>query len=209
MLTRLHISSFVGLTIAAWLIALWAQGMPLLSADFMKPFFIVVGVITAIAAAFGKYCWAWRIFQGWYVKRPDLRGTWKVELQSLWANPETNDSTEVIQAYAVIRQSLTSLSLRLMTQESRSILIAHSIEQQEDNELFKFVGVYRNEPKIQLQGKRSEIHHGSFSLEIHGNPVHEMEGHYWTDRGTKGSMRYGEKMRKLCDTYDQASSLFS
>lgn len=31
-----------------------------------------------------------------------------------------------------------------------------------------FVGVYRNKPKIGFQGVRSEIHHGSFALEVHG-----------------------------------------
>lgn len=45
MLTRLHISSFVGLTIIVWLLALWFQGMPVLNADFLKPFGTVVGVI--------------------------------------------------------------------------------------------------------------------------------------------------------------------
>ena len=208
MLTRLHISSFIGLTIAVWLIALWIQGMAVLSADFIKPFGIVVGTITLIVTLFNKYAWSWKIFQGWYVKRPNLMGTWKVELKSSWINPETNEPIPPITAYATVRQSLTSLSFRLMTKESRSVLIAHSIEQQEEDDLYKLVGVYRNEPKIELQGQRSEIHHGSFSLEIHGNPVVELEGHYWTDRGTKGSMKLTKRIKRFCDTYEQAKNQF-
>lgn len=208
MLTRLHISSFIGLTIAVWLIALWIQGMAVLSADFIKPFGIVVGTITLIVALFNKYAWSWKIFQSWYVKRPNLMGTWKVELKSSWINPETNEPIPPITAYATVRQSLTSLSFRLMTKESRSVLIAHSIERQEEDDLYKLVGVYRNEPKIELQGQRSEMHHGSFSLEIHGNPVAELEGHYWTDRGTKGSMKLTKRIKKLCDTYEQAKNQF-
>ncbi|AUZ78705.1 hypothetical protein AHGSH82_025250 [Aeromonas hydrophila] len=204
MLTRLHISSFIGLTIAVWLIALWIQGMPVLSADFVKPFGTVVGVITLLVTLFNKYLWSWKIFKGWYVKRPDLRGTWKVELKSSWINPETGKGIDPIYGYAVVRQSLTNLSLRLMTKESRSVLVAHSIEQQEDEDLFKLVGVYRNEPKIELQGVRSEIHHGSFALEIHGSPVEELEGHYWTDRATKGGMKLFSKVVKLYATYEQA-----
>lgn len=167
MLTRLHISSFIGLAIAVWLVALWLQDMPVLSADFIKPFSIVVGVITLFVTLFNKYMWSWKVFKGWYVKRPDLRGTWKVELNSSWVNPETGEVIDPIYGYAVIRQSLTFLSVRFMTKESRSVLVAHSIEQQEDDDLFKLVGVYRNEPKIELQGVRSEIHHGSFALDIH------------------------------------------
>ncbi|MBL0489664.1 hypothetical protein [Aeromonas sp. FDAARGOS 1418] len=178
--------------------------MPVLRSDFVKPFGTVVGVITLLITLFNKYIWSWKIFKGWYVKRPDLRGTWKVELKSSWVNPDTGEEIAPIYGYAVIRQSLTFLSLRLMTKESRSVLVAHSIEQQEDEDLYKLVGVYRNEPKIELQGVRSEIHHGSFSLEIHGSPVEELEGHYWTDRATKGGMKMVGRVEKLYNTYEQA-----
>ena len=91
MLTRLHISSFIGLTIVVWLVALWFQGMPVLSLDFVKPFGIVVGAITLFVTIFNKYLWSWKIFKGWYVKRPDLRGTWEVELKSSWIDPKTGN----------------------------------------------------------------------------------------------------------------------
>jgi len=204
MLTRVHISSFIGLTIVVWLLALWAQGMPVLSAEFLKPFSIVIGATSFTVAIFNKYLWALRCFKGWYVRRPDIRGTWKVELRSNWIDPKTGEQIGPIHGYAVVRQSLTSLSIRLMTQESRSILVAHSIDEQEDENLFKLVGVYRNEPKIELQGVRSEIHQGSFALDIHGDPAYHLEGHYWTDRGTKGAMKLKERMRRLYDTYEQA-----
>lgn len=144
MLTRLHISSFIGLTIVVWLLVLWIQGMPVLSAYFVKPFGTVIFVITLFVTLFNKYMWSWTIFKGWYVKRPDLRGTWEVELKSSWIDPITGEGIAPIYGYVVIRQSLTFLSLRLMTKESRSVLVAHSIEQQEDEDLFKLVGVYRN-----------------------------------------------------------------
>ncbi|MGR3174676.1 MAG: Cap15 family cyclic dinucleotide receptor domain-containing protein [Candidatus Scalindua sp.] len=207
MLSRLHISSFIGLIIVIWLVALWAQGVPVLSIEFIKPFGIVVGAISFVVVMFSKYAWSWKIFKGWYVNRPDLRGAWKVELKSNWIDPETNESIPPIIGYAMIRQSLTSLSLRLMTKESRSKLIAHSIEKEEDA-LFRVAAIYRNEPKIELQGGSSEIHHGSFLLEIHGDPVLLMEGHYWTDRGTKGSMNLTNHRKELYDTYEQAASSY-
>ena len=207
MLTRLHISSFVGLTIAVWLFALWVQGSPILSLEFVKPFSIVVGIIFSVAAFFNKSAWAWPIFQGWYVKRPDIRGMWKVELVSDYVDEETNKPIPAIEAYAAVRQSLNSLSLRLMTKESRSKLVAHSIVCEEDG-LFRLAAVYRNEPKIQLQGERSEIHYGSLSLEIYGVPPTGLEGHYWTDRGTRGSMLLKDRRKELYDTYDLAKAAF-
>jgi SMODS-associating 2TM, beta-strand rich effector domain len=208
MLTRLHISSFIGLTIAVWLAALWLQGMPVLSANFIKPFSTVVGAITVFITVFNKYLWSWKVFRGWYVKRPDLRGTWKVELKSSWVNPETGKVIDPIYGYAVIRQSLTFLSCRLLTQESKSLIVSHSIEQQEES-IYNLVAVYRNEPSIELQGVRSETHHGAFALEIHGNPAYDLQGHYWTDRGTKGGMKLLDKVSELYDTYEQAEANYS
>lgn len=204
MLTRLHISSFIGLIFIFWVLVLWIQGESILNINYAKPFSLVVGVITALVFIFNKYMWSWKIFRGWYVKRPDLRGTWRVELRSNFVKPETNKQIKPIYGYAVIRQSLTFLSVRLMTKESRSVLVAHSIEQQEDTDLFKLVGVYRNEPKIELQDAGSSIHHGAFSLDVHGSPVYELTGHYWTDRTTKGGMTLSNKVKKLYDTYEQA-----
>jgi len=167
MISRLHISTFIALTVFVWLIALWIQGMPVLNASFLKPFSFVVGVITVVVTLFNRYCWAWKIFQGWYVKRPDLRGTWKVELRSSWIDPKTNKTIDPIYGYAVIRQSLTSMSLRLFTKESKSVLI------------------------------------------VHGSPVEELDGHYWTDRGTKGGIKLSSRIKNICSTYEQCIGFYT
>ncbi len=94
-----------------------------------------------------------------------------------------------------------------MTPESRSKLIAHSIDEQEDG-IYRLAGVYRNEPNIGLQGQRSEIHHGAFSLEIYGAPVNRLEGHYWTDRNTRGEMVLSGRKEKIIDTYLDGKAQF-
>ena len=208
MLTRVHIASFIGLTIIVWLLALWIQGQPVLTAQFLRPFGIVVGVIVTIVGVFSRWAWAWPFFRGWYVKRPDLRGTWKAEIQSNWKNPGTGLGVPRIAAFLAVRQTLTTLSLRLMTPESRSKLIAHSIELEKDG-IYRIAGIYRNEPRVELQGDRSEIHHGSLLLEVHGTPPSSMEGHYWTDRGTRGTMNVSDRRKQLFDSYEEAARDFT
>lgn len=208
MLTRLHISSFIGLTILVWLVTLWIQGNPVLSPEFVKPFGIVVSAISIIAIIFNKHAWSWTIFKNWYVKRPDLRGTWEMELQSSWVDPKTGKQIDPIIGYVVIRQSLTFLSFRMFTKESRSKSITHTIEREDDG-LYKLAVVYRNEPDINLQGVRSEIHYGSFILNVSGDPANELHGHYWTDRTTKGSLRVTNRLKKkTISTYNEGESLF-
>ena len=208
MLTRLHIASFIGLTILVWLVALWVQGQSVLSIEFLRPFSIVVGTVVAIVGIFSRWAWAWPIFRGWYVKRPDLRGTWKVELHSNWIDPASGKGTPPITAYFAVRQTLMSLSFRLMTPESKSKLIAHSIELDDDG-IYRVAGIYRNEPRVELHGERSDIHHGSLLLEVYGSPPTSMEGHYWTDRGTRGTVKISDKRQQIFDTYETASAAFS
>ncbi|WP_417377278.1 hypothetical protein [Gimesia maris] len=208
MLTRTHISAFVGLTIVAWLLALWMQGQPVLSLSFIRPFGIVVGLVCGIAAVFNKWAWAWPIFRGWFVDRPDLRGTWEATLISDWTDPTTGEKIGPITGYVVVRQTLASLSVRLMTSESRSHSISHGITKEAD-EIFRMAVVYRNEPEIELQGKRSEIHHGSLWLEILGEGPECMKGHYWTDRGTRGGMELRDRVRRCFDCYEHANDAFS
>lgn len=40
--------------------------------------------------------------------------------------------------------------------------------------------------------ERSEVHHGSFKLDIGGQPVDRLEGYYWTDRNTMGELEFDE-----------------
>lgn len=207
MLTRTHISSFIGLTIFIWIVVLLIQGTAISIMDFLKPFSIVTGIMFTLATIFNKWAWAWKIFQGWYVKHPDLRGTWQVVLESEHRLPSANEKIPPIFAYVAVQQSLTSLKMRLMTLESQSKLIAHCIDQQDDG-CYCVSGIYRNVPKIGLQGTKSAIHHGSFILEVHGDPPESLAGHYWTDRKTRGSMQLSNRHKMLFDTYEQAKECF-
>ena len=167
-----------------------------------------VPAIAAIVGVFSRWAWAWPVFRGWYVKRPDIRGTWKVTLQSNWKAQETGEVIAPITAYVAVRQTLGTLSLRLMTAESKSRLIAHSIELEKDG-LYRIAGIYRNEPRVELQGERSEIHHGSLLLEVHGTPPHSMEGHYWTDRGTRGTLKISDRKKPIYDSFEAAEKTFA
>lgn len=208
MLSRIHITSFVGLTIIAWLLALWAQGQPVLSLEFLKPFGIVVAVIVGITTIFARWAWAWPVFQGWYVNRPDLRGTWKAVLSSDWIDTETSARIPPIDGFLVIRQTLTQLSVRLMTAESRSHSTAYSLCREDDG-LFRLAVVYRNEPEIELQGLRSEIHHGAFWVEALGKGPDELRGHYWTDRNTRGGLRCVSRVSGYFDSFEAANEAIS
>lgn len=205
-LERFSLPVILLLAVAAWGATLYLSGIPL-SWDHIKPYGITLAVVSATLTAFDKIGWKW-----WPLrlcsKIPDLNGTWCVELHSTYEIPETGKRVAPIQGFASIRQTYSKLSIRLMTKDSDSFLIASNILQRDDNTI-EIAGVYQSDPKVHLRGKESEIHYGSFKVRLVGNPVAAMDGHYWTDRHTKGTVTYGSRVSALADNFDEASRLFS
>jgi len=205
MQTRLHVVLIVGLAAIVWAAVLWVRGVPL-TWDHAAPFAITVTAVTAVLILFEKYLWRWPIFKGWLVRRPLVHGTWRVTLQSNWRNPQTGAAIGPISAVMTIRQTYSRLSLRLFTQESSSFLLAGKIVEQDDG-VFQIAGVYQNNPNVHLRGDRSEIHHGALLLEIQGNPPQQLAGEYWTDRGTRGSLKLDNRRSILVSSFQEGAAL--
>lgn len=206
MKSRLHIVVFLGLTSAAWAALLLLRGVPIAWAH-LWPFGLVVSFLVLVVTVFDRYAWAWPILQGWYVERPDLRGTWRVTLQTQWKDPATGQIPGPNTCYMAVRQTHSSLSMRLMTAESASWLVAQNIVVSEDG-LFQVTGVYMNEPELHLRGVRSEIHYGAILLDVHGQPPTDLQGKYWTDRQTRGTMQLTDRRKDICPTYAAARTVF-
>ncbi len=113
-----------------------------------------------------------------------------------------------VQCIMTIRQTYSRFSARLFTKESSSYLVAHKIEPQNDG-VFQLFGTYQNTPDITLRGERSEIHYGALVLEVRGDPPKSLVGHYWTDRGTKGSLELTDRIPPILTSYQEGVERFN
>lgn len=208
-LSRLHISIFLGLAIGAWYVVLLLQGVPVSTRHFV-PFGSVVGFLVGVTALFEKRLWYQRWLNSWFVKRPDLRGTWRVTFHSDWWDPQTGKQSPASTAYASVEQTLSDLQIHLMTAESDSRLIAHQISPSPSNNGYRIVGVYLNEPRVELRGSRSEIHRGALVIDTHGDPVtpNSLTGEYWTDRNTAGRIEFEDRISEVYTRYEDAQAAF-
>lgn len=208
MLSRLHASALIGAAALLWGAILLVRGVPL-SWDHFWPFGTVVGLVVLLGAAFDRWSWRWGCLHGWFVKRPDLSGTWRVRLESGWIDPDTETQIAPIDGFMPVKQSFTSLQMRLMTSESASWLIADRIKPSGHGNGYQIVGVFVNQPELPLRGEKSEIHYGSFVLESHGadgaRPA-VVEGTYWTDRGTRGVIRLSECVAEIHTRFEDAQA---
>lgn len=191
--TRLHISAFLAAAVLAWGAVLYFQGVRFGSDELFRqlaPFSTVVGVLLTLSVGLDRFAWRLPLLHGWFVKRPDLRGTWRVHLQSNWRDPQTDSPIAPIVCYMGVTQTLSTLQIHLMTAESESWFVADQIIPSRNGNGYRVLGVYTNEPSVHLRGVRSEIHRGALDFSTHGpaNRPTTLAGEYWTDRGTAGTM---------------------
>lgn len=194
----------VYLTVVIWGLALLVSGVAF-SASWLKALSISVTIVSVIAMVFDLWLWKLPVFQP-LVRRPFLGGTWKVAIQSDWKDPTTGQIAAPTHGYMVVRQTLSTLSMRFFTAESHSELVGTEMVCAADG-VHCVSGVYRNEPRLAVR-KRSPIHFGAVWLRISTDPTLEMEGHYWTDRDTKGEMRLYRRENRLFQSFNLAEGFF-
>jgi hypothetical protein len=130
-----------------------------------------------------------------------------VELQSSYHSPETGKPLAPFVAYLVIRQTFSLVSVRLHSRETNSKSLSGQVRQNDDGE-WVLAGVYLDMPKIAVR-ERSQIHYGAFELRVCGEPVTAIEGHYWTDRSTRGDIHSRGFRSEITSSYEAADQEFS
>ena len=204
--SRPQICVFLLIATVTWAGMLWIQGRELSFGD-LAPFSTVVGALTVFALLIEKVLWRHPWFHGWFVQRPDLRGTWKVQLQSDWIDPVTGNPKGPITCYMGVNQTLSTLQMHLMTPESESWLVASSVRAFPSETGFQIVGVYTNKPDVHLRSATSAMHFGALVIDTHGSSTlrpETMTGEYWTDRKTTGRMTLSSRSDIVYTQFAQA-----
>ncbi len=201
-----YIKAIVYVVVLAWTVVLYASHETINSA-WLRPLSIVMTVVLYAVIAFDLWFWKIPLLHSWFVKRPVIDGTWRVEIRSNWKNPSTDKVLGPIKGYMVIRQTFSTLSMRLLTEESNSELAGTEIVCSSDG-LYCVSGVYRNEPRFQVRD-RSEIHYGAVWLRVIDEPEKKLIGHYWTDRETAGEMELRNRQAKRFQTFQSAQTHYA
>jgi hypothetical protein len=202
-MTSNQIKVLIGIVVVIWAVTLLVQGHPV-PLDYIKAFSYAVTGVSFALVLWNRWLWSWRVFRPWLTTRPDLRGTWKGHLVSSWVDPNTKQGRGEIEVYLVIRQTFSTVDARLLTAESFSVSLSADIVA--DGEGIQTLAVvYRNTPRSLLRG-RSPIGHGGMLLYVRGTPVHQLDGEYWTDRGTKGELTLAMRSSGLCHDFAEAQN---
>lgn len=182
------------------------ESAPNTAAEWAAPIGPAVTVSAVALFLFDRYLWrapGVRHLTG----RPLLRGTWHGSLTTNWVDPQTGkvkppDDNIVL----VVRQRYWSLTVRMLTAESRSASLQASLIRDPDG-VHRVVYLYDNTPRPEVR-LRSQIHYGASVLTAPKRAEEEgLEGSYFTDRETAGEMRLHTRYRKLVETHSAAMSV--
>jgi hypothetical protein len=161
----------------------------------------VVTIYLILLLIFSKWAWRWRLFRNWFVRIPDLQGTWRGILKSTWVDPATGRAIPEKPVILVIRQTLSSISCVMFTNESDCFSTAAQINEDDESGVFRLSYNYVNRPLASVRS-RSEIHDGAAMLRIVSKPSMELKGEYFTSRRTTGELTVVFESKDLAEKFD-------
>lgn len=201
MISGILIRVLVVIVSVVFVVGSWiATGAP--NTSLFSFFSIAVFVCTVLFMLWDKWIWKSKFAQMIPGVSRNLSGTWEATLDSFWINPATGSSPPAKTVYMVVRQTSSSASVTLISDESKSKSSLARVVEEDGSWLLHYV--YTNEPRLEVRG-RSPIHHGSAVLAATGSPAKRLEGGYWTDRDSKGQLKLLRRSKKLAEDFKEAS----
>jgi SMODS-associating 2TM, beta-strand rich effector domain len=181
----------------------WSGGG--LHPQWLRFYSAAVFLATTLLATWDLLLWRYWPFQLIRGVPRNVRGTWQGTLTTQWKDPASGVTPAPKSAYLVVRQTFTSVSVTMFTDESRSHSSLGRVWSADDQTTLDYM--YLNGPDNSLE-HRSRIHHGSTSLYVTGRPATRLRGHYWTDRDSRGELDLGKRSKKFAEDVDSAETLF-
>lgn len=133
------------------------------------------------------YCkWGWKILFLNFFKVKNLNGVWECTLQYNYANENRVKVTNII-----IKQDLFGIQINMTSDETASCSINASIEREHGIEYLIYT--YKTETKL-IYREQNRDQFGAAKLLI--KDINTMEGEYWTNNRTIGTMKLTKKVKK-------------
>lgn len=171
--------------------------------DQLKTIADLVPVLLIVVGVFEKWIWRWWLLPR-VIRVPVIHGTWKGELESFWEDPATGQRPAKKTVYLAVDQTMTTVSVRLMTDESSSEQIAGAIKRKSGRWLLS--SIYVNTPSLERR-RESRPHNGGLLLDVLGNPPRSLGGEYWTERDSKGNLSFTRRSPTLAQSFREAEEL--
>lgn len=195
---RAKISAYFVLATYSMLLVVFNVGAP---TSLSRLASVLPLAIVLIFTLYDNWLWRKKLLLP-FAHRPDLSGTWVGSLVS-YRRSENDLPIQTTHDVAIlIRQNFTSVSVTMMSAESKSLSGAARIVEVQDDD-FALLYQYRNEPRMEVRD-HSPIHAGGSTMSIPGKRPNHVTGEYWTARDSRGTYVVDFRSREHAGTFDEA-----
>ncbi|OZF33771.1 hypothetical protein [Rhodococcus sp. 14-2483-1-2] len=162
-------------------------------------------VLALLFGAYDTYAWHWGPLLR-LARQPYLVGTWHGELTSYRRDDDGVPIDSTHEVFFVIRQTLTTISITMISAESKSRSAAAQVVQHQAQD-FSVQYQYQNEPRLEFRQAGSATHTGGSSIELGGLRPMTLTGEYWTARETRGTYQASRVGKDLVNTFDEGQRM--
>ena len=201
---RTVIQVVASVVIGVFVLGLWASGVAV-EASWLRFYSMAVFAALALLIVWDRWLWRLPLFKNAVAVPPVLHGTWRGVLTSLWEDPSTGRRPSPKEAYLVVRQSASRITVRFYTDQGQSTSTLAQVQQ--DGGTSALAYLYLSKPDLAFTD-HSPMHHGCALLGITSSPARRLRGRYWTDRDSRGELDFTDHVKTLAGDLDQARGLF-
>lgn len=192
------------IVVAVFAVGIWAKGdTP--NTEWLRFFSLAVFLATLFLNIWEWFGWRIGLLQRLPVVPRNIRGTWEGTLTSTWEDPETGGRIAPKTVYLIVRQTASTVSVVLFTDEAKSYSTLGRVRVKTDIPALEYL--YEGRPDSRVED-RSRAHRGTAELDIIGRPSTRLKGRYWTDRNTRGELIFSSRDKHFADDYESAVDLF-
>lgn len=170
---------------------------------FIKGVSMSITITTLFWTFYFTYGWKLR-YIGTLFYRPNLNGTWKGYITSDWRN-ENGDTIEPKEIFIVIRQSFIRIHFTTLTDTFVGSSYSETLNLKKAIGLKNVVYLYRKETS---QKNDEDLREGATELRlIVGENCKQLNGKYWTNTKTQGTIEVQHVSNEYVDSYKFAKEL--
>jgi hypothetical protein len=185
----------IGLAAAIALGVVWATSGEL-DTTYAKATVTATSAVTLLLLAFDRWLWRYPPFR-WAVRRPVLQGTWKMTQRTTY-EPRADETME---SYLVIHQTYSSIRVNGLYAISDSQSLSADFATDKSRCVVSYI--FRTDAHTMYRTGNPPSR-GAAALKVGRKPQLHLEGDYWMERGTRGSVKSVAHTSKTYDTFEAA-----
>jgi SMODS-associating 2TM, beta-strand rich effector domain len=189
--TRLVIALAATITLGI----VWATSGKL-DTTYAKATVTATSAVTLLLLAFDRWLWRYAPFR-WAVSRPVLHGTWKMIQRTTYESR----AAETMEAYLVVHQTYSTIRVDGLYAISESQSLSADLAVEKSRCVLSYI--FRTDAHT-MHRAGNPPSRGAATLKVGRRPQLHLEGDYWMERGTRGSVKSVGYAPKTYDTFEAA-----